>query len=77
MTGNIMSPMYLATAAGFMNMIANIANVLLTIILGTVREYTGSFSMALIAAGITALSVWVIGNRIISRIRENTIPASD
>ncbi len=77
MTGNIMSPMYLATAAGFMNMIANIANVLLTIILGTVREYTGSFSMALIAAGITALSVWVIGSRIISRIRENTIPASD
>ena len=77
MTGNIMSPMYLATASGFMNMIANIANVLLTIILGTVREYTGSFSAALIAAGITALSIWLAGNRIISRIRENTMPVPD
>ena len=74
MTGNIMSPMYLATAAGFMNMIANIANVLLTLILGTVREYTGSFSAALIAAGVTALVVWVLGSRIISRIKENTQP---
>ncbi len=71
MTGNIMQPMYLATAAGFMNMIANIANVLLTIILGTIREYTGSFSAALIAAGITALAIWIAGYRIISRIREN------
>ena len=74
MTGNIMLPMYLATAAGFMNMIANIANVLLTLILGTVREYTGSFSAALIAAGVTALVVWVLGSRIISRIKENTQP---
>ncbi len=71
MTGNIMPPIYLATAAGFMNMVANIANVLLTIILGTVREYTGSFSAALLTAGITALGVWVIGGRIISRIKEN------
>lgn len=72
MTGNIMSPLYLATAAGFMNMIANIANVLLTMILGTVREYTGSFSIALIAAGITALTIWLIGKYIIQNIKENT-----
>ena len=74
MTGNIMSPMYLATAAGFMNMIANIANVLLTIILGTVREYTGSFSAALISAGITALATWFIGSRIINKTKENILP---
>lgn len=72
MTGHIMEPMYLATAAGFMNMIANIANVLLTIILGTVRAYTGSFSAALIAAGITALTVWFIGGRIINRLKGKT-----
>ncbi len=76
MTGNIMPPMYLATAAGFMNMIGNITNVLLTMILGTVREYTGSFSAALIAAGVTALVVWVLGGRIISRIKETAQPVN-
>ncbi len=65
LTGNVMSPVYLATAAGFMNMIANIANVTLTLVLGTVREYTGSFSMALCATGVFALLVWLAGRRVI------------
>ena len=53
-----------------MNMIANIANVMLTLILGTVREYTGSFSMALCATGIFALTIWVCGRKIINRFSQ-------
>ena len=66
LTGQSVSPAYMATASGFMNLVANITNVLLTMILGTVREYTGSFSMALCAAGVVALTVWVFGQRIVS-----------
>lgn len=65
LTGQSVSPVYMATASGFMNLVGNITNVLLTMILGTVREYTGSFSMALCAAGVVALIVWVAGYRII------------
>ncbi|WP_005877770.1 MFS transporter [Oxalobacter paraformigenes] len=71
LTGSVMSPVYLATAAGFMNMIANIANVMLTLVLGTVREYTGSFSMALCATGLFALLVWFAGRRIINGLSQN------
>ena len=71
LTGSVMSPVYLATAAGFMNMIANIANVMLTLVLGTVREYTGSFSMALCATGIFALLVWFAGRKIINGLSQN------
>lgn len=70
LTGSVMSPVYLATAAGFMNMIANIANVMLTLVLGTVREYTGSFSMALCTTGIFALVVWLAGKRIITGLQK-------
>ncbi|WAW10147.1 MFS transporter [Oxalobacter vibrioformis] len=65
LTGQSVSPAYMATASGFMNLVGNVTNVLLTMILGTVREYTGSFSMALCAAGVVALLVWVAGHRII------------
>lgn len=68
LTGNVVSPAYLATAAGFMNMIANIANVTLTLVLGTVREYTGSFSMALCATGVFALLIWFAGRKIIGAL---------
>lgn len=70
LTGSVIPPVYLATAAGFMNMIANIANVMLTLVLGTVREYTGSFSMALCATGIFALLVWLAGKRIINSLQQ-------
>ncbi|MDL2283553.1 MFS transporter [Oxalobacter sp. OttesenSCG-928-P03] len=68
LTGQSVSPAYMATASGFMNLVGNITNVLLTVILGTVREYSGSFSMALIAAGVVALAVWFAGYRIIRRM---------
>lgn len=77
LTGNVVSPAYLATAAGFMNMIANIANVVLTLVLGTVREYTGSFGMALCATGFFALLVWLAGRKIIGALSHiGNIPAS-
>jgi len=68
LTGQTVSPTYLATAAGFMNLVGNITNVLLTVILGTVREFTGSFSMVLCAAGLFALGTWIAGYRIVRGI---------
>ncbi len=73
LTGQSVSPAYMATASGFMNFVANIANVLLTVIFGTVREYSGSFSMALCAAGIVAFLFWMAGHRIISRMDSTTV----
>ncbi len=68
LTGQSVSPAYMATASGFMNLIANITSVLLTVFFGTVREYSGSFSWALCAAGIVALIFWVVGYRIIHKM---------
>jgi NNP family nitrate/nitrite transporter-like MFS transporter len=72
LTGQTVSPAYLATAVGFMNLIGNITNVLLTVILGTVREFTGSFSMTLCATGLVALCAWAVGHRIVRRIDNQT-----
>ncbi len=68
LTGQSVSPVYMATASGFMNLIANITSVLLTVFFGTVREYSGSFSWALCAAGIVALLFWITGYRIIRKM---------
>ncbi len=56
----VLAPMYMATGLGLLNMIANITNVLLTLLLGNVREQTGSFSAGLYAAGIVAFAVWLV-----------------
>lgn len=68
LTSQAVSPVYMATAAGFMNMIANLTNVTLTVLLGTLREYTGSFSMTLSATGVFALLAWLAGWRIIRKM---------
>ena len=68
LTGQTVSPAYIATAIGFMNLVGNLTNVLLTVILGTVREFSGSFGMTLCAAGLFALVIWIIGYRIIQRV---------
>jgi len=68
LTGQSVSPAYMATASGFMNLVANITSVLLTVFFGTVREYSGSFSWALCAAGTVALIFWITGCRIIRRM---------
>jgi MFS family permease len=71
LTAQSASPAYMATASGFMNLVGNVTSVLLAMILGTVREYSGSFGITLCAAGVTALLVWVAGHRIISKM-DNT-----
>ncbi|WAW10146.1 hypothetical protein NB640_00275 [Oxalobacter vibrioformis] len=58
LAGNSVSPAFMATASGVVALIANLTNALLTLFLGVVREYTGSFSMALCATGIIALLVY-------------------
>lgn len=52
-------PAYVSTTMGFMNMIANGVNILLILLWGTVREYTGDFSLGLCISGTCALIVWL------------------
>jgi Nitrate/nitrite transporter len=63
----VLAPVYMATALGLLNMIANITNVLLTLLLGNVREQTGSFSAGLYVAGIVAFVVWFFTRKIAVR----------
>lgn len=72
LTGQSVAPAYMATASGFMNLIANITSVLLTMILGTVREYSGSFSMTLCAAGFVSLVIWIAGYRVIRKMEPSS-----
>ena len=54
------SPMtYLATAVGFMNMIANGINLVLIIIWGNAREFSGGFGVGLCITGVCALGIWL------------------
>ena len=59
MTIDISAAAYVATAVGFMNMVANMVNIALTLLLGNVRDVTGSFSMGLCIAGAVALVFWL------------------
>jgi nitrate/nitrite transporter NarK len=66
--GLVMPAAYMGTALGFMNMIANLANVALTLILGNVKDYTGSFQTGLVVAGIMSLVSLLIFGRTIFRL---------
>ncbi|MDR2300920.1 MAG: MFS transporter, partial [Deltaproteobacteria bacterium] len=66
--GLVMESAYMGTALGFMNMIANIANVALTLILGNGKDYTGSFQTGLVLAGIMSLASLIIFGRTILRL---------
>lgn len=68
LAGRSVSPAFMATASGFVALIANLTNVLLTLFLGMIREYSGSFSMALCATGIIALVIWIAGYRVIRKM---------
>lgn len=70
LTGQNANPAYIATAVGFMNLVGNITSVLLTMILGFAREYTGSFSMSLCVAGVCAFIIWILGYRIILKMEK-------
>lgn len=61
LTTKLAVPGYVATGVGVMNTLANVANVILIVILGHIREYTGEFSMGLMVAGLLSLSVCALG----------------
>jgi MFS family permease len=62
----VMPPAYMGTALGFQNMIANLANVALTLILGNGKDYTGSFQSGLVMAGIlTLVSLLIFGRTVL------------
>jgi MFS family permease len=56
---DIALPAYVFSTMGFMNMLANGVNILLILLWGTVREYTGNFSYGLCVSGTCALAVWL------------------
>lgn len=56
-------PAYVSTTVGFMNMIANGVNILLILLWGTVREYTGSFAPGLCISGGCAVILWFWARR--------------
>ncbi|SBW06265.1 Predicted protein [uncultured delta proteobacterium] len=64
-------PAYVATAVGFMNMIANILNVLLILFLGLLRDATGSFTAGLCISGTAALVFCILTRNLAKTIGEN------
>ena len=52
-------PAYVSASMGFMNMVANGVSILLLLVWGVLREYTGSFSYGLFISGGFALLVWL------------------
>ena len=59
-------PGLVATGVGFMSTIANMVNVLLTLLMGNVREYAGSFNPALLVTALCAAGLYLWG-RMLSR----------
>ena len=55
---DISEPSYVSASMGFVNMLANGVNILLVLLWGTLREYTGGFSYGLCISGAFALLVW-------------------
>jgi MFS family permease len=63
LTIDISSPSYVATAVGFMNMIANGVNILLILLLGNTREFFGGFGPGLWLVVLIAAGLYVWGRR--------------
>ncbi len=63
---------YAATAMGVMNMIGNLFNVLLTLVFGYVRQYTGHFSPGLLAVGLLGLGFWLVGRGLVSSVERQS-----
>jgi MFS family permease len=58
------SPAYVATAVGFMNMIANGVNIMLILALGNAREFSGGFGLGLGLAVLGAAGIYAWGRSI-------------
>lgn len=67
LTSRIMPPAYTATAIGFMNMMANLANIVIILVLGQGREFLGSFSLSFIGLGVMILGAAAVGGRVLKR----------
>ncbi len=64
----VLAPIYMGTALGLLNMVANLTNVLLTLLLGYVREHAGSFQGGFLAAGVVAVLVWFGTRKLVARL---------
>ena len=58
------SPAYVATAVGFMNLLANGVNIMLILVLGNAREFSGGFGLGLGLAALSALGICAWGRSI-------------
>jgi fucose permease len=58
------SPAYVATAVGFMNLLANGVNIMLILALGNSREFSGGFGPGLGLAALSALGICAWGRSI-------------
>ncbi|MDR2945850.1 MAG: MFS transporter, partial [Candidatus Adiutrix sp.] len=65
---------YAATAMGVMNTIGNLVNVGLTLVFGYVRQYTGEFSLSLIAVSVLGMVCWLAGRKLILEMDERSRP---
>ncbi len=68
LTIDIAQPAYVATSVGFMNMIANLVNVLLILMLGSVRDAAGTFMPGLVGAGMFMLIFWPLSRNLAYKI---------
>jgi MFS family permease len=70
MGGLILPPAFMSTALGFLNSLANLFNVGLTLSFGYLRDATGSFGPALYLTGAVALATLLLLRRRIARLDE-------
>lgn len=70
MGGRVLPAMFMGTALGLLNSLANLCNVGITLLLGYVREHTGSFAPALWMMGAVALLTLLVFHRRLARLDE-------
>lgn len=70
MGGRVLPAIFMGTALGLLNSVANLVNVGLTLLCGNVREWAGSFSPALLLISLGALVMWLLFRTTIKRIDE-------
>ncbi len=72
LTMGAVAPAYIATAVGFMNMIANLVNVTMIILFGSIRDMTGHFTPTFFILSAFGFTIWFLGRSV--RFTEHTPP---
>lgn len=67
LTGALVEPAHTGTAIGVMNLAANIANIVVILILGNGRQITGSFSASFIIISLGSFAAWFWGQRLLQK----------